>query len=210
MRDNQKPSYNPPNTIGEGVMSIEEFHPYENEEVKLIFGGKYGVTNLGRVISYCNKKPIVLKLSINRHGYNTIGLYIEKGKRPKTFYVHRLVAEAFLGEIPEGMEVNHKDGNKLNNAVTNLEIVTPSENQRHAHAIGLKINPCGELNGMCKLSTEDVLDIIAHIQNGLRNVDIAKIYNIDPKHVSLIRHKKRWKHLWRIVEGSTATETTSS
>lgn len=52
-------------------------------------------------------------------------------------YVHRLVAEAWIGSIPEGYEVNHKDANKWNNKVSNLEIVTKSENIRHAFENGL-------------------------------------------------------------------------
>lgn len=55
--------------------------------------------------------------------------------------MHRLVADAFLGPIPEGMQVNHKDGNKLNSHVTNLEIVTNSENRMHAYRVlGVKPN----------------------------------------------------------------------
>lgn len=64
------------------------------------------------------------------------------------YYVHRLVAETWIGPI-EGMEVNHKDGRKSCNDVSNLEIVTPQENHQHSWEIGLRDNQ--------KLSNEEIL-----------------------------------------------------
>jgi hypothetical protein len=57
--------------------------------------------------------------------------------KPQHFYVHRLVAEAFIGPIPEGFEVNHKDGCKTNANADNLEIVTARQNIQHAIRLGL-------------------------------------------------------------------------
>lgn len=58
--------------------------------------------------------------------------------RKTTMYVHALVALAWIGPRPKGYQINHIDGNKLNNAPENLEYMTPSENQKHAHRTGLK------------------------------------------------------------------------
>lgn len=55
----------------------------------------------------------------------------------KTYYVHRVVYELFVGPIPKGYDINHIDGNKFNNNVCNLEAVTRSENQNHAFRTGL-------------------------------------------------------------------------
>lgn len=79
----------------------------------------------------------------------------------ETKLVHRLVAEAFL-PIEAGKDfVNHKDGNKQNNNVSNLEWCTRSENMKHAYRMGLK-NSCGAKNGRSKLTEDDVAFIRRH------------------------------------------------
>jgi len=79
----------------------------------------------------------ILTLLKNEWGYQKVDITIN-GKRMGK-YVHSLVAEAFIGKRPAGdIEINHKDGNKEHNHYTNLEYCTPSENEKHAYAIGLR------------------------------------------------------------------------
>lgn len=66
----------------------------------------------------------------SKNGYKAIGLYNDNGRKSK--YIHRLVLSTFVGQCPKGNECNHKDGDKLNNKLNNLEWCTKSDNIKHA------------------------------------------------------------------------------
>src|SRR5262245_14616307 len=89
-------------------------------------------------------------------GYWHINLY--RNGRPTHFLIHRLVALCWIGEIPPQMEVNHKDGNKSNNSVSNLEIVTGAENKWHALVTGLMFKK-GVANPRAKLDEAKVKEM---------------------------------------------------
>lgn len=96
----------------------------------------YYVTKEGLVFS--SKTNKFLKFSYDKKGYQRVGLYIGNCKS-KTIKVHRLVAETFIPNLKNKTDVNHKDGNKSNNNISNLEWTTRSENMKHAFKTGLKI-----------------------------------------------------------------------
>lgn len=102
------------------------------------YEGAYMVSNLGRIKSLPRKgtKGNILNPSRNNKGYCTVELTF-KGKNRSTF-VHRVVAENFIPNLKNLPEVNHIDGNKLNNNVENLEWVTKGQNQIHAYKTGLR------------------------------------------------------------------------
>lgn len=121
-----------------------EVHGYE---------GLYQVSNLGRVkrlAGYAETKagwllPVkerIRKFSQNGQGYYQLTL-TGLGKR-ETFRVHRLVYEAFVGPVPEGMQVNHIDEDKLNNCVWNLNLMTPKENTNWGTCIERRAKKCSE------------------------------------------------------------------
>ena len=120
-----------------------------NEEWKDIpeYEGYYQFSSLGRIksldreITNINGKVSLRKgkvkaQTIDKGGYQRVNLY--KNNIFKHCPVHRLVAKAFIPNPENKPEVNHIDGNKLNNCVDNLEWCTKSENQQHAWNIGLK------------------------------------------------------------------------
>ena len=92
------------------------------------------VSTLGRIKSFYrySSGKIIQCIDIDCFGYARVRI---KGKRYK---IHRLVAETFIPNQEDKREVNHKDGNKLNNRADNLEWATRSENQKHAYKIGLQ------------------------------------------------------------------------
>jgi predicted metal-binding transcription factor (methanogenesis marker protein 9) len=119
----------------------------------------FKISNFGNVFSLRTNK--ILKQVISPTGYSTIPTKIggRKGKY-LCFKVHRLVAMAFLGNIENKLQVNHKDGNKQNNAVYNLEWCTNQENQIHARKTGLNKSPVSFESKMSKLKISDAEYII--------------------------------------------------
>jgi hypothetical protein len=97
--------------------------------------GYYSVSNLGRVKSearvvYGKKKKTIKERIMKPYchkGYNRT--FLTKDKKTTPFFIHRLVHAAFIGPIPERKQVDHIDGNPLNNRSDNLRVLTPKENR---------------------------------------------------------------------------------
>jgi hypothetical protein len=108
---------------------------------------------------------------------------------------HRLVADAFLGPIPEGMQVNHIDGDKMNCHVSNLEIVTNSENRIHSYRVlGIKPNGGhGVRNANAKLTPEKAADIRKRHSEGESYRLLALHYGVTKQAVASIIKGKTWK-----------------
>ena len=122
------------------------------------FDTRYQVSSYGNIKG---QKGNILKGSINNAGYKRIGLY-SNGKAVFKF-VHRMVMETFSPcANSDDLIVNHKDGNKLNNHVDNLEWATSSENMLHAYQTGLEIGTKGCDHPESKLTESDVKFIKEH------------------------------------------------
>jgi hypothetical protein len=149
------------------------------------------VRSLGFITPFGSAKkyhcPKILKPWISA-GYPTVGLRTNDG--PLRIRVHRLVAEAFLDNPSGKLHVNHKDGNRTNNNIDNLEWTTASENAFHKTRILKK--GLGEDNGHSKLTDVEVIAIRA--ASGMQK-DIAVAFGVCQMTVSLIKRYKIWKHV---------------
>lgn len=115
------------------------------------YEGRYQISNRGRVKSIA--KGIVMRTFLCGSGYEEVILSVKRKRKPKL--IHRMVAEAFVPNPDCKREVNHKDGNKLNNDFTNLEWVTPSENIRHSYGV---LKNKGYTRKVACLETDEVFD----------------------------------------------------
>jgi hypothetical protein len=111
---------------------------------------------------------------------------------------HRLVWIYFFGDIPDNLEVNHKDGVKSNNCPSNLELVTRGENIEHAYQTGLR-EPAptrGEDSNLSKLSETVVRSILLDWQTGqYSQKDLATKYGQSKEQIHLIVRRKSWAHV---------------
>lgn len=136
------------------------------------------------------KKGRVLKPHIAPNGYELVGLHYDR--LVKTYSVHRLVARTFLGESK--LQVNHKDGDKRNNRLDNLEYVTARENVKHSWDLGLSKSRGGELCSGAKLTKTKVDEIrILLAQGNMKPADIALSFGVGQTTIRDIRNGKTWR-----------------
>jgi hypothetical protein len=174
---------------------MENFKISNLEKMKQFRKTDYYVTEDGKVFSKKFNKMRELKPFLHRNGYLGVVLMINK-KRIK-YSVHRLVALTFISNPENKATVNHKDGIKINNHVSNLEWNTQSENIRHACDTGL-CNSQGEKNNYSKLKEGDVRYIRnnyipRHKEYG--GAALGRKFNVGRSVISDIINKKSWTHI---------------
>lgn len=130
----------------------------------------------------------------NRNGYPSVDLCANGSK--KTHSVHVLVAEAFIGSRPQGYTVNHKDADRTNNLVSNLEWVTQSRNVKHAYELGLR-DARGEGNGKAKLTEQDVIVLRRQAKGAPRGffAEQARRLGVSDRAVSNAVSGRTWSHV---------------
>lgn len=164
--------------------------------------GLYRVSSHGAVQSKCSchGSPRAVWQTLRpwlRGGYPAVKLYVGSGRQTRT--VHSLVMEAFAGPRPDGLEINHMDGNRTNNYVENLEYVTHAQNVTHAAKHGLKPRILGSRSPNAKLTEEDVMEI-KRILNGpacdrISHSKLGSRFGVGKGAISGIATKRSWSHL---------------
>ncbi len=155
---------------------------------KDFYNGRYTADSEGHIYSNITKR--VLRPGVNSRGYLVVGLYDGSSpKKQKMFLLHRLIAEVFLGK--SDLCVNHKDGDKLNNKLENLEWVTVCENNKHSREV-LGNSFVGQEHGRAKLTNENVFDIRKSL---LPASHLAETYGVSKKTIENIQTRHTWKHL---------------
>ena len=167
------------------------------------------VSNRGEIYSKRTKK--ILKQVTAKNGYKHFSTKIGgRTSKDVTLKIHRLVAEAFLGEPSQELKdsvkylkyksvpVNHKDGNKSNNDVNNLEWTTYSGNMKHAALNNLLKIKTGSDNPSSKLKESDIIEIRKIFKSRCRKFGaraLAKIYGVDKTSIMRVVNKETWKKI---------------
>ena len=183
------------------------------KNLKGIGFSNYAIDKNGNIYSLKSKR--FLKPRVSAYGYSFITIINDAGdvKQP---YIHRLICFAFLeNDDPENkIYVNHKDGDKLNNTLSNLEWCTPSENSYHAHKTGLAkptyltcdnivvkqedVIHDWKVNKSIKGITEDDVHLICyHLEQGYRVCDASRILAFDRRFIQKLRDDdyEQWSHI---------------
>ena len=159
------------------------------------FESYFQINDKGEIFSKRTNK--ILKQTISKTGYPVITTKIG-GRNGKAYClkVHRLLAQTFISNPNNLPQVNHIDGNKLNNNINNLEWVDNSANQKHAYSIGLNSTK-GDLHRNRKISNDDV----KHIRNAFNlyigkkkyfYMQFAENYNLSANHIRQIVYNHCW------------------
>lgn len=175
----------------------------DDEEWREVVGynGFYEVSSLGRIRSWHSgnrhsgadqraAEPRILNPHRQAAGGGYVAVSMRQGGRQVTTYLHRLVAIAFHGAVPEGMETCHNDGNPANNAPSNLRYDT------HANNLAERIMPCGEQHHRSRLTDSDALEVRRlRDECGWKLREIAEKFDIGVTTVHAVTSRRTWVHV---------------
>ena len=160
----------------------------------------YMVSNIGRVKS-CARTIVgsnrvsrklrekILKQRCDADGYPLVHI------DAKTIKVPKIVAEAFIGQRPSGMEIRHLDGNPRNNKIENLAYGTHSENVLDGYSY------CGKIKKNQKLTCKQVLEIITRVSSGERAKKLSIEYGVSQTLICDIKYGKTYGSITKIKDG---------
>ncbi len=167
------------------------------------YNGHYQASSLGRIRSFFNlgrnlKSRVsdsavrIMSPATGKFGYRYLSLYIAPMTK-KGNLVHSLIAETFLGPRPTGYDIRHIDGNKANNAASNLAYGTRIENEADKLLHGTSNR--GGRNGMAKMTERTVILARQMKKAGYGLIAIAATFGLKPGGMRAILNGQNWKHL---------------
>jgi hypothetical protein len=149
----------------------------------------YCVSHRGFVYKIVNGKKLICKIGRSKHGYDRV--FLRKDNKSKQFYLHRILAKAFIPNPENKKTVNHINGIRSDNRLENLEWCTPKENTTHAISIGL-FNPRLANRKLSDTQIMSLLSMPKHNTGDCFNYNqVAKEWEVSPSAISLIRSGKR-------------------
>ena len=172
---------------------IENWKPITNYE------NLYEISDLGNIRTVPKKgfnKQVILKSGIDcRTGYLVVQLY--KNNIPKTIRIHSLVVLTFLQvKTTRKLVANHINGNKKDNRLVNLEVISQKENINHAMKLGLIRIPIKDERYNSKIKEKDFELLKQYFKEGKTSKEIAKLFNVNPTTISRIKKGKRRIYLF--------------
>ena len=154
------------------------------------FEGEYMASTLGRIKSLKRGKGVIRKLTTDSYGYKILVLIDKVGKRHHV-KAHRMIAITFVPNPNKHETVNHKNGNKSDNSLDNLEWMTFSENSKHGWDSGAM--RMGERHALSKLTDTDVIEIINANNAGFTTKEISSAFGVSYSSIRHILRGETWK-----------------
>ena len=165
------------------------------EKIINLYGINYLVREDGKIYSTCkfddSGNPIEIKQRLNPDGYYTITVGLTHNRRTRT--VHKIVADAFIPTTDKTLEVDHKDDNRLNNHLSNLQWISHAQNVSKIPFERKSACRKGSKNGRAKLNEQDAEIIRKMYKDGMTIMEIAK------------RFERGWTTISHVIKGETWT-----
>ena len=162
----------------------------------------YAISDLGRLArtaTYGRKPKSCWKLraSALKKGYRTY--HMCKDGISQYRLAHILVWLTFKGPIPNGFEINHKNGNRDDPALTNLEPLTRSQNAVHSFEVlgraNFNVTQLGSKNGSARLTEQDIPEIFRLSAAGLHQWQIAERFGVSQRTIGMVLRGETWRHI---------------
>lgn len=164
------------------ISSISDYPLYRASDHGVIFNDRPDPRN-NRI---CTKY-------LDKDGYERVWINLD-GQIPKFVPVHKLVALAFIEKTDESYVVNHKNGNRRDNRILNLEWILPADNERHARKV-LGKRCVGEKASRSKLKEDEILQIRKLRKSGIKITYLASKFKVSVAQIRRIINRTNWSHI---------------